>query len=111
MNTIGSRVRDALRGSGVRQKDLADQIGMSPDALSRSLNDQRGFAAIELAEIARRLKVDVNYLITGETDSQRLVFSARHSYEEASGRRRVNGLESDTQVLENIRLAYIQALA
>jgi len=52
MTTIGSRVRSAMQGAGMQQKQLAERVGMTPDALSRALNGQRGFAALELADIA-----------------------------------------------------------
>ncbi|EWS81338.1 hypothetical protein BF93_17415 [Brachybacterium phenoliresistens] len=109
MTTIGSRVRSAMQGAGMQQKQLAERVGMTPDALSRALNGQRGFAALELADIASVLRVDVHFLITGEPDPHRLVLSARHSYDQETRSRSVDGLDGDRAILEDIRLAYAQA--
>ncbi|WP_344357628.1 XRE family transcriptional regulator [Brachybacterium phenoliresistens] len=109
MTTIGSRVRGAMHGAGMRQNQLAERVGMTPDALSRALNDRRGFAAAELAEIASALQADIHMLITGEPDPHRLVLSARHTFDHDTGERRVDGLDRDRLVLEDIRLAYAQA--
>ena len=110
MGTIGRRVRERLLERGISQKDLASQVGMTPDALSRAINGQRGFAALELAEIAACLDTEVHYLITGEPDPHRLVLSARHTYDHATGGRHLAGSEGDMQILRDIRLAYVQAL-
>lgn len=109
MTTIGTRVRSAMHSAGMRQNQLAARVGMTPDALSRALNDQRGFAAVELAQIASVLEADVHMLITGEPDPHRLVLSARHSFDHDTGARRVDGLDGDRAILADIRLAYAQA--
>lgn len=110
MNEISMRVREKLSEAGVSQKSLAERVGMTPDALSRAINGQRGFAAIELAGIAAALETDVHYLITGEQDPYRMVLSARHTYNASTHQRSVGGIEDDTRVLEGVRLAYVQAL-
>src|SRR5699024_12796184 len=51
MTTISGRVRTAMRSVAIQQKQLAEREGMTPDALSRALSGQRGFAAVELAAI------------------------------------------------------------
>lgn len=109
MNTIGDRVRSAMQDVSMQQKQLATQVGMTPDALSRALGGQRGFAAAELAEIARTLDADLHELITGEPDPHRLVLSARHTFDLENGERHVDGMEQDRPLLEEIRLAYAQA--
>nr|WP_157773603.1 XRE family transcriptional regulator [Brachybacterium vulturis] len=109
MTTIGGRVRTAMSSAGMQQKQLAEQVGMTPDSLSRALNDQRGFAAVELAAIAAELDADVHELITGAPDPHRLVLSARHSFDHETGSRSVDGLERDTALLDDVRLAYAQA--
>lgn len=111
MNPISKRVRTALEASGLQQKRLAAKVSMAPDALSRALSGKRGFAADELAQIARLLDADVHYLITGEPDPHRLVLSACHSYDRANHSRSVDGLSQDKQLLSDLHLAYVQALA
>lgn len=109
MDSIGQRVRHALKGQGMTQKDLAERIGIAPDALSRALNGARGFAAVEIAEIARALEADLYELITGEADPSRLVLSARHTYDPETGCRSVEGAQEDQRILADVRLAYEQA--
>lgn len=91
------------------QKDLAERVGMAPDALSRALNGMRGFAAVEIAEIARALGADLHEFITGEPDPSRIVLSARHAYDPETGRRSVDGAPDDQRLLDDVRLAYDQA--
>ncbi len=109
MTTIGDRVRTAMQAVSLRQNQLAQRVGMTPDALSRALGGYRGFAALEIAEIARVVDADVHELITGERDPHRLVISARHDFDHDTGQRRVEGADGDRAVLEDIQLAYAQA--
>lgn len=105
---IGNRVAQALP-DGVTQKEVAAQVGMTPDAFSRALNGERGFSAVELANLAEFLGEDVYYLITGETDPHKLVLSARHSYDPGTRERTVDGHDQDRHILDDIALAYRQA--
>ncbi len=82
---------------------------MTPDAFSRALNGQRGFAAIELALLAELLDADVHFLITGEPNPHQLLVAARHDYDPDSGRRDVPGADGDRQELADVALAYQQA--
>ncbi|WP_193107009.1 ImmA/IrrE family metallo-endopeptidase [Brachybacterium sp. FME24] len=109
MATIGDRVRTAMSSAGMQQKQLAERVGMTPDSLSRALNDQRGFAAVELAAIATELRADVHELITGTPDPHRLVLSARHTFDHETGSRTVDGLGGDSALLDDVRLAFAQA--
>ncbi len=109
MGTIGDRVREAIHGAGLTQKEVAERVEMTPDALSRALNGQRGFAALELADIARELDADLDYLITGEPDPYRFVVSARHAYDHETHERSVDGEEQDRLELDKIALVYAQA--
>lgn len=108
MNGIAERVRDAIKHAGISQKVLAERVEMKTDALSRALNGSRGFAAIELSEIASELGSDLHYLITGESDPARVVLSARHDYDSQTGQRSVSGAVDDGVVIEDICLAYKQ---
>lgn len=105
---IGDRVAKLLP-AGQTRREIAAQVGMTPDAFSRALSGQRGFAAIELANLAELLHQDVYFLITGEPDPHRLVVAARHDYDSATGRRDVPGAADDEQTLADVHLAYRQA--
>lgn len=106
MSSIGDRVIAVMRERGMTQKVLAERAQMTPDAMSRALRGQRGFAAVELADIARALDEDVYYLITGEPDPSQLAFAARHSFDHETKTRSVDGLEEDKDVLAKIQTAF-----
>jgi Zn-dependent peptidase ImmA (M78 family) len=111
MSSIGERVRDSLDQLRPprRQRDLAEQIGMTPDAFSRAINGKRQFASIELALLAEEIDADLNWLITGQPDPNRVSVAARHNFDHATGERSVPGREDDEQTLADIALAYRQA--
>jgi len=106
--SIGLRVAQALP-SGISQKEIAQQIGMTEDAFSRALRGQRGFSAIELANLAEVLDADIHLLITGQPDPNRLVPSARHNFDPESRARTVEDAAGDQLVLSDVALAYRQA--
>lgn len=108
MESIGARVASLLP-EGRTHKTIASEVGMTPDAFSRALRGERGFAAIELARLADLLGADLHFLITGEPDPARLVIAARHEYDPATGRRHVPGADDDSQGLADVELAYRQA--
>jgi transcriptional regulator with XRE-family HTH domain len=54
MPGIGDRVLHGLgqAGPGLRHREVAERIGMTPDAFSRALHGKRQFSSIELAPLA-----------------------------------------------------------
>lgn len=111
MSSIGDRVRESMERlePALAQRDLAERVGMTPDALSRAINGQRRFASIELARIAEELGADLHWLITGRSDPNRVSVAARHDFDHVTGRRSVPGRDGDEQILADIALAYRQA--
>jgi Zn-dependent peptidase ImmA (M78 family)/transcriptional regulator with XRE-family HTH domain len=111
MSSIGERVRDSLDrlSPRLRQRDLAGQIGMTPDAFSRAINGKRQFSSIELALLAEEIGADLHWLITGRADPNRVSVAARHNFDQATGERSVPGRDGDDQTLADIALAYRQA--
>lgn len=107
---IGDRVARAIPHT-MTQKQVASAVGMTPDAFSRALRGERGFAAVELANLAEVLSQDVHFLITGQPDPHRLVVSARHSYDPQTRSRAVEGRERDDAVLADIALAFRQGMS
>lgn len=107
-NEIGARVR-ATMTPGLTQRLLAEHVGMTTDAMSRSLNGDRAFTAIELAKIADLLDADLHWLIVGRTDPRRIRLVAHHEYDHTSGARSVPGRTDDESELRNVELAYRQA--
>ena len=111
MSSIGDRVLQRLEQFSPRllQQDIAERIGMTPDAFSRALSGKRQFAAIELARLADLINADLHWLITGQPDPNGIVVAARHDFDHATGRRAVPGRADDQQTLADIALAYRQA--
>jgi transcriptional regulator with XRE-family HTH domain len=111
MSSIGERVRDSLDrlSPRLRQRDLAGQIGMTPDAFSRAINGKRQFSSVELALLAEEIGADLHWLITGQADLNRVSVAARHNFDHATGERNVPGRAGDDQTLADIALAYRQA--
>jgi hypothetical protein len=91
------------------QKEIAESVGMTPDAFSRSLSGHRAFSALEVAKLADLLNEDVYWIITGEPDPHRMVVAARHNFDPTSGAREVPGADTDEQILNDVALAYRQA--
>ena len=79
---------------------------MSHDALSRALNGQRHFSAVELASLAELLDVDTHWLITGETDPFKVRLAARHLWADSSDGQRQNDDDIIARVVETYRTAY-----
>jgi Zn-dependent peptidase ImmA (M78 family) len=111
MSSIGDRVLQGLEqlNLGLLQRDVAERIGMTPDAFSRALHGKRQFASIEIARLADLMAADLHWLITGEPDPNRLIVAARHNFDHATGLRTIPGSADDQQVLADIALAYRQA--
>jgi len=103
--TIGDRVRDSIPAH-VSQRRLAPEVGMTHDALSRAINGQRHFSAVELAEIAGRLGLDTHWLITGEHDPFKVRLAARHLWTQSSAGQELNDDKVINRVVEAYRVAY-----
>jgi len=83
---------------------------MTPDALSRAIHGQRGFGAAELMRIADHFDADLHTLISGEPDPRRPRLVARHDYDQSTRTRSIPGHSADRPILDDITLAYRQAL-
>lgn len=104
-SSIGTRVREAIP-RGMNQQMLAADIGMTPDALSRALNSQRHFSALELAEIARVLDQDLSWIITGAEDPFKVRLAARHLWDGGPAHSEANDLDLIDRVSEVYRTAF-----
>lgn len=108
---VGERVRAAMP-LGMSQRQLAERAGMTPDALSRALNGQRGLSPIEVANIAQTLGADTYWLITGAPDPFAITVAARHAWDAGRRERHNPGKQDDQPLLDRViglyRAAYPQ---
>ena len=65
--TLGWRLQMALRHGGVSVQEMADELGMARNSLSRWLGDRAVPRAIFLKAWALRTGVPYQWLATGET--------------------------------------------
>src|SRR5690242_18199975 len=66
MPGIPDRVLSLIESSGLNRGAFAQEIGLDDSKLSKSLNGTRRFSSLDLARIADRCDVTVDWLITGE---------------------------------------------
>jgi len=62
--TLASRIREAIRASGMSQQALAETVGMDPTALSKVLSGRRRLSSLELGLIADVTCVPVDELLS-----------------------------------------------
>lgn len=105
MAEVGDRIRRAMP-DGMSQRQLAEQAGMTPDALSRALNGLRGLSLPEVAEIAKTLAVDTHWLITGAPDPLAVTIAARHAWDAARRERHNPGQQGDQPMLDRVAGVY-----
>jgi AcrR family transcriptional regulator/plasmid maintenance system antidote protein VapI len=67
---VRGRAREAIRRSGLSQRQFATRLGIDPSKLSKSLTGTRRFTALELAGIADETGVTVNWLLNGKDDAE-----------------------------------------
>lgn len=61
---LASRIRGAMRASGMSQHALAQAVGMDPTALSKVLSCKRRLSSLELGLIAEATRVPVDELLS-----------------------------------------------
>ena len=107
---IGERVRLRARVQrpDVTQAELAAEVSMTPDALSRSLSGARHFSALELARLASALETSMHWLVTGEEDPHRVLVAARHTYDSVLQRHDPVDWVADSEGIASLTNAYVQ---
>lgn len=71
--TLGKRIGMLRRQKGLKQDELADKLGVSPQAVSKWENDQTCPDISLLPELARILEVSVDELLSGKQESAPVV--------------------------------------
>ncbi|QOD04983.1 ImmA/IrrE family metallo-endopeptidase [Pseudarthrobacter sp. BIM B-2242] len=77
----GARALQRIDALQMKHLDVAAAVGMTPDALSRSLRGQRNFKLVEMAALADHLNTSIHWLVTGERDPYEVKLSARHEWD------------------------------
>src|SRR6266699_984780 len=75
MQGIPDRVLSLVESSGLSRRAFAHEIGLDDSKLSKSLSGTRRFSSLDLARIADRWSVTVDWLVNGE--DQPLAIAAR----------------------------------
>lgn len=65
MNTIGERIFDLMKKNGLKQKELANKIGIREECMSRYINNVREPRLLVIGKLAIVLNTTADYLITG----------------------------------------------
>ena len=63
---IGQRIREKRESLKLTQKQLADNLGLTPQHISAIEQDKRLPSVSSLARFAEQLGVNIDYLITGK---------------------------------------------
>jgi Zn-dependent peptidase ImmA (M78 family)/transcriptional regulator with XRE-family HTH domain len=66
MEGIPDRVLSLIEASGQSRRDFAQDIGLDDSKLSKSLSGARRFSSLDLARVAEKCAVTVDWLVTGE---------------------------------------------
>jgi transcriptional regulator with XRE-family HTH domain len=74
---VGRRVRAARRRAGLSATALAEQVGLTPDKLSKIENGRRRVAPRELPRLVHALHVSLSTLL-GDTDATRPALALAH---------------------------------
>lgn len=71
--TLGKRIGVLRRQKGLKQEDMADRLGVSPQAVSKWENDQTCPDISLLPRLAELLGVSVDELLSGKREEQPVV--------------------------------------
>lgn len=63
---FGDRVRAARRKAGLKQRELAKAMGITPHIISYWENGQRMPGVYNVYKLSKALNVSANYLVLGE---------------------------------------------
>jgi Zn-dependent peptidase ImmA (M78 family)/transcriptional regulator with XRE-family HTH domain len=107
---IGRRTREKLEQltPKLNQKQFADKLEMTTDALSRSLSGKRAFTAVELVRIADVLGTSAHWLITGEPDPFAVKVAGRQTFDHAAKLHNPLDWSAVDDVISSLALAYLQ---
>lgn len=96
-NTIGNRISQLRKEKGITQEDMAEKLGVTPQAVSKWENDISYPDILLLPKIAEMLGVTVDLLLSGESkkDTRILPKEQRKSMDDMMFRIYVNSADGD----------------
>lgn len=100
LRAVGDRIKESLP-TGMTQAALAHSVDMTPDALSRALSGKRGFSLPEITRIAKKLGVDLTWLLTSEPGVHTVTVAARHDWDPARRVRSNPNHTADSPILDS----------
>lgn len=106
--TIGNRIQRFRKEKGLTQEELAAQLGVSSQAVSKWENDMSCPDISLLPQLCRVLGVTADELLTGKNDEVRLVpVDQRKSLDELTLRVKVDSAEGD-KVRVNLPMSLVK---
>lgn len=70
MDTLGKRIAQLRREKGIKQEELAEKLGVTPQAVSKWENDISCPDILLIPELAQILGVTTDELLTGEKEAE-----------------------------------------
>lgn len=112
-DTLGKRIAALRRDKGLKQDDLAQQLGVTPQAVSKWENDQTCPDITLLPQLARILGVSVDELLSGKAPEEEppvkvLPVEQRKDWKDMVLRIVVDSADGD-KVRVNLPLALVEA--
>jgi len=71
MDSIGKRIDKVIKNSNLSQKDFAEKIGISEQAIGNYINNRRFPKAEILLKMKQTFNVSVDWLLTGKNDTEK----------------------------------------
>lgn len=68
--TVGKRIKEARKQAGLKQSELAEQLGVAVVTIGQYERDKRQPTLAQLRNIAGALNADIVYLISGQTSAE-----------------------------------------
>ena len=96
--TLGTRIAEYRRAKGLKQDELAQALGVSPQAVSKWENDVSCPDIMMLPALAARLGVTVDTLLTGKEEAPKATYLSeqdRKDFEKTMLSVRVDSSEGD----------------
>ena len=108
--TLGKRIAELRREKGMKQDELAEKLGVSPQAVSKWENDVSYPDIMTVPKLARELGVTADALLTGEENEPEVKYvpeEKRKSFDELMLRIKVDSADND-RVRVNLPLPIIK---